>query len=212
MKDKLSYSQLYTELESLNTSAYDCILNEDFEGFQETIDEFTNSGIMEQEEFASAREAYRYSSVPFTLDGMWISIDSRNPLDKPITDLSGLPIEELNKRNVQPVYAYLTEQGKTEKIIEGSKTAGKRIDAFNTYVELYKNLYKNPSPKNIFSVPLVDNAEKHKMIYINRVTELAAARSNFYMTCDFTCLPVNGKKIIDNEKLRKLDKISDRII
>ena len=141
MKDKLSYSQLYTELESLNTSAYDCILNEDFEGFQETIDEFTNSGIMEQEEFASAREAYRYSSVPFTLDGMLISIDSRNPLDKPITDLSGLPIEELNKRNVQPVYAYLTEQGKTEKIIEGSKTAGKRIDTFNTYAPLY-NFYK----------------------------------------------------------------------
>lgn len=203
MKDKLSYSQLYTELDSLNTSAYDSILNEDFDEFQNTIDEFINSGIMEQEKFANAREAYRYSSMPFTLDGMWISVDSRNPLDKPITDLSGLPIQELNERNVQPFYAYMTEHKEIEA--EDSKIAGKRIDAFNTYVELYKNLYKNPSPEKIYSVPLVDDAEKHKMVYINRVTELAAARSKFYMTCDFTCLPVYGIKIIDNEKLKNLD-------
>lgn len=203
MKDNLSYKQLYTELETLNTSVYDSLLNEDFEEFQNTIDEFINSGIMEQEKFASAREAYRYSSMPFTLDGMWISVDSRNPLDKPITDLSGLTIQDLNKRDVQPVYAYLTEHKEIEA--EDSKIAGKRIDAFNTYVELYKNLYKDPSPKNIFSVPLVDNLSRHQMIYINRVTELAAARSKFYMTYDFTCLPVNGKRIIDNEYLRNLD-------
>ena len=43
------------------------------------------------------------------------------------------------------------------------------------------------------------------MVYINRITELAAARSKFYATYDFTSLPLNGMKIIDNEKLRNLD-------
>lgn len=32
MKDRLSYRQLYDELEALNTSVYDSLLNEDFEG------------------------------------------------------------------------------------------------------------------------------------------------------------------------------------
>ena len=203
MKDKLSYSQLYTELEALNTSAFDSILQGDFEGFQNTIDEFIGSGIMEQEEFASAREAYRYSSIPVTLDGMWIGIDSFNPLDKAITDLSGLPVQELNKRNVQPVYAYLTEQEKAKP--EDNKLAGRQIDALEEYIKLYNSLYKDPSPKGQFSVPLVDDYEKHKMAYINRITELAAARSKFYTTFDFTSLPLNGTKIIDNEYLRELD-------
>ena len=203
MKDILSYSKLYNELETLNTSAYDSLLQRNFEGFQDIIDEFISSGIMEQEEFASAREAYRYSSMPFTLDGMWISVDSRYPLDKPIMDFSGLPIWELNKRDVQPVYAYLTEQIETKP--EDSKLAGKRIDAIEEYKKLYKNLYKDPSPQRAFSAPLVDDHEKHRMVYINRITELASARSKFYSTFDFTCLPVNGMKIIDNEHLRKLD-------
>lgn len=205
MKDKLSYGQLYNELETLNTSAYDSLLNEDFEEFQNTIDEFSNSGIMEQEKFAAAREAYRYSSMPFTLDGIWISVDSHNPLDRPVTDFSGLPIQELHKRDVQPVYAYLTEQQKIEP--EKSKVASRRIDPLQQYIELYKNLYTDPSykDKGAFSIPLVSDAEKHKMAYINRITELAAARSKSYTTYDFTCLPLNGMKIIDNEKLKELD-------
>ena len=97
MKDKLSYSQLYNELETLNTSAYDCFFNGDFEGLQHTIDEFFDSGIMEQDEFATAREAYRYSSMPFTFDGTWISVDSRNPLDRLVMDVAGPSIQEIHE-------------------------------------------------------------------------------------------------------------------
>ncbi len=203
MKDKLSYTQLYNEIETLNTSVYDSLLNEDYEEFQNTIDEFTASGIMEQEEFATARKAYRYSAMPITFDGIWISVDSHNPLDRPVTDYSGLPIQELHKRGVQPVYAYLTEQQKIEP--EKSKVASNRIDPLLQYIELYKNLYTKPSPKGGFSIPLVSDVKKHKMVYINRITELAATRSKSYTTYDFTCLPLNGMKIIDNEKLRNLD-------
>lgn len=37
------------------------------------------------------------------------------------------------------------------------------------------------------------------------ITELAAARSKFYATYDFTSLSLNGIMLIDNEKLRSLN-------
>lgn len=207
MKDKLSYSQLYNELEILNTSAYDCFFNGDFEKFQNTIDEFTDSGIMEQEEFATAREAYRYSSMPFTFDGIWISVDSRNPLDRLVMDIAGPSIQEIHERDVMPVYAYMVRHTEVQETSQtDSKIAGKRYAALQHYKELYKDLYKDPfSTGNLWSIPLVADAEKHKMVYINRITELAAARSKFYATYDFTSLPLNGMKIIDNEKLRNMN-------
>lgn len=207
MKDRLSYRQLYDELEALNTSVYDSLLNEDFEGLQHTIDEFTDSGIMEQEEFAAAREAYRYSSMSFTLDGIWISVDSRNPLDRLVMDVAGPSIQEIHERDVMPVYAYMVGHAEPQEMKHNdSKIAGKRCNALQRYKDLYKDLYKDPSSTgNLWSIPLVADAEKHKMVYINRITELAAARSKFYATYDFTSLPLNGMKIIDNEKLRNMD-------
>ncbi len=37
MKDILSYRQLYDEIETLNASVFDSLLNEDFEGLQHTM-------------------------------------------------------------------------------------------------------------------------------------------------------------------------------
>lgn len=205
MKDRLSYKQLYDEIEALNASIFDSLLDGDFEGFQNRIDEFADSGIMEQEEFAAAREAYRYSSMPFTLDGIWIAPDSRSPLDRLVMDVAGPSIRELHERDVMPVYAYLTGSEKAEP--EENKLASKRSDALEKYKELYRNLYHDPSASSStgWEHPLVDDANKHQMVYINRVTELAAARSQFYAAYDFTSLLLDGKKIIDNEKLKNLD-------
>lgn len=207
MKDKLSHKQLYDEIETLNTSVFDSLINGDFESFQNTINEFVGSGIMEQEEFATAREAYRYSSMPFTFDGIWISVDSRNPLDRVVMDVAGPSIKELHERDVMPVYAYMVKQAEPQEINHGdSKIAGKRCAALQHYKDLYTDLYKDPSSTgNLWSIPLVADAEKHKMVYIRRITELAAARSKFYATYDFTSLPLNGIKVIDNEKLRNLN-------
>ena len=207
MKDKLSHKQLYDEIETLNTSVFDSLINGDFESFQNTINEFVGSGIMEQEEFATAREAYRYSSMPFTFDGIWISVDSRNPLDRLVMDVAGPSIQEIHERDVMPVYAYMVEHTEPQEINhEDSKIAGKRCAALQHYKELYKDLYKVPSLQgSLWNNPLVADAEKHKMVYINRITELAAARSKFYATYDFTSLPLNGMKIIDSEKLRNMN-------
>lgn len=207
MKDRLSYKQLYDEIETLNTSVFDSLINGDFESFQNTINEFADSGIMEQEEFATAREAYRYSSMPFTFDGIWISVDSRNPLDRLVMDVAGPSIQEIHERDVMPVYAYMVEHTEPQEIShEDSKITGKRCAALQHYKDLYKDLYKDPSLQGrLWNNPLVADAEKHQMVYINRITELAAARSKFYATYDFTSLPLNGMKIIDSEKLRNMN-------
>lgn len=202
MKDKLSYTQLYNELETLNTSAYDALLHEDFEEFQSTIEDFTASGIMEQEEFAAAREAYHYSSMPFTLDGMWISADSRNPLDPAIISAYGLPIQELKTRNTLPLYAFLTENQQIHP--EDSILAFQQVKELKQYKELYKNLYSDNRKKTILTVPLVNNADKHQMTYIERITELAAVRSRFCLAYDFSCLSSSKSDLIDNEKLNRM--------
>lgn len=203
MKDKLSYRQLYDEIEALNASAFDSLLNGDFEGFQNTVDEFTDSGIMEQEEFAAAREAYRYASMPFTLDGIWISVDSRNPLNRLVIDVAGPSIRDLHERDVMPVYAYLTEQEETA--LKENKLSSQRASALEEYKELYKNLYTDVVPKWSSTASPVGNLKNYQITYINRITELAAVRSKFYMTYDFTCLPVNNMWLIDNEKLKKME-------
>lgn len=206
MKDKLSYKQLYDEIETLNTSVFDSLINGDFESFQNTINEFVGSGIMEQEEFATAREAYRYSSMPFTFDGTWISVNSRNPLDRVVMDVAGPSIQEIHERDVMPVYAYMVGHTKPQNINHNnSRIASSRCNALQHYKDLYKNLYKDPSSTgNLWSIPLVTDVEKHRMVYIRRIAELAAARSKCYATYDFTSLPLNGMKIIDNEKLRNM--------
>lgn len=202
MKDKLSYMQLYNELESLNTSVYDALLHEDFEEFQTIIEDFAASGIMEQAEFAAAREAYRYSSMPFTLDGIWISADSRNPLDSVITNAYGIPIQELKIRNTLPLYAFLTEN--QQNYPEDGSLAFLRIDELEKYKKLYRELYRDNRKKNILAVPLVGDAEKYQMIYIERVTKLAALRSKFCLSYEFSCLSLNKSDLIDNEKLSKM--------
>lgn len=202
MKDKLSYMQLYNELESLNTSVYDALLHEDYEEFQSIIEDFTASGIMEQKEFAAAREAYRYSFMPFTLDGIWISADKRNPLDSAITNVYGIPIHELRMRNTLPLYAFLTEN--QQNYLKDDSLAFLRIDELEKYKELYKELYRDNRRKNILAVPLVDDAAKHQMTYIERITKLAAVRSKFYLSYDFSCLSPNKSDLINNEKLNKM--------
>lgn len=198
MKDRLSYKQLFEELENLNITAYSSLLDDDFDGFQEAIEKFIASGITGQEEFPAARAAYRFSSMPFTLDGMWIGTDGKNPMDDHICAISGLFISDLKQRDTYPFYACLTEQEKIERA--ENKLVGKRMAALEEYKELYKALYGNGQSVNmhIFTAPLVSDIEKHQMGYISRVTELAAARSRFHLSYDFSC------SLIDNEYLKKL--------
>lgn len=214
MKDKLSYKQLYNELEALNASIFDSLLNEDFEEFQNTINEFTDSGIMEQEEFATAREAYRFASMPFTLDGIWLGVDSRNPLDRLVKDVAGPSIQELHERDAMSFYAYMVQRAEQPEIpkteSEDNRIASKRFDAEQQYIKLYRNLYNDPSPKGQWTIPLVEDTEKLKMVYVGRITELAAVRSKFYTTYDFTNLSLNSTKMIDNEKLKNM-KASEKI-
>lgn len=208
MKDILSYKQLYNELENLNTSAYDALLNEDFESFCSSIDNFFDSGITKQERFADARKAWRFSTMPFTLNSMWVSVDSRNVMTDHIAAISGWYINDLKQRDVYPLYACLTQQEKVERA--ENKLIAKRMDALKEYKKLYGRLYEVPRRTTIFGeTAFVDDEKKHKMIYIDRIAALAATRSRFHLTFDFSCSRIDNEALASKsipEKMQYLSK------
>lgn len=213
MTDILSYRQLFDELERLNTSAYDFLAEGDFEAFKGITDDFMASGITEQENFPSARAAYRWSSMPFTLNHAWIGPDSRNLLNDYIFhDIAeGWTIHDLNQRDVFPVYAYmarrigpdplaLTEEEKEQERQERleNRLAAERCAAFDDFINRYRHLYDPVSTQpDLFSVPLTDDPDTQKMQYISRVSGLAKARSRFHLTFDFSCTTVNGSDLTE---------------
>ena len=197
MKDTLSYKQLFDELETLNSSAYSAFINEDFEGFLSIIDDFTSSGIMEQERFPLAREAYRMSSMPYTLNDQYIGFEDNNNFLSTVAEImSGWSISELKKRDVYPIYAYLTEAEKQERA--ENKLADKRIDALREYVKLYKDLYNVPQTVSVFGVPYISDVTQHQKLYVDKIVELAETRSKFHLTFDF------ATSSVDNDKLARL--------
>ena len=56
MMDKLSHMQILSKIEELNTNVYDCLLKGDINAFNKVIEEFEDSGIMEQENFEMTRK------------------------------------------------------------------------------------------------------------------------------------------------------------
>lgn len=198
MTDRLSYRQLYTQIEGLNTEVYQSILKGDYEAFERVLEGFITSGIMEQDEFTTARKAYRYSAMPFTLNGIYIGTEDNSNFLEQVTERMYGTISDIKQRDIYPIYAYLTEQEKIER--KENKLFEKRLAALDEYVELYKNLYKETSNTSIFKeVPLIDDVEQHQKTYIDKIIDLATARSKFGLTFGFTCSD------IDNEELAKKD-------
>lgn len=183
-------------MENLNTDSYDSLIEGDFEKLQGIINSFIESGIPKQEEFALAREAYRFTSMPFNLNNMWIGLDSRNVLDDYIASAYGYFIHNLKLDNTYPFYASLIELEKIERA--ENKLIEKRIAALEHYKNLYKDLYSNIGPKTVFKKNLlVPNVSVHQKTYIDKVVALADARSKFFLTFNFSC------SYIDNERLKK---------
>lgn len=196
MNTILTYKDLFNQIETLNSSAYTFLLNNDFNSFTSLIEDFINSGIMEQERFSNARRAYRLVSMPFTLNGFYIGTEDNNNFLNNITNgISGWNIEDLKQRDIYPLYAYLTQDEKIERA--KNKLHDKRIDALNHYIELYQNLYKVPQTVSVFGIPYVADIEQHQKLYIDKIVELADARSKFHLTFNFNC------SSIDNELLAK---------
>lgn len=212
----------------MNTSAYGFLKEDDLESFQDTIDDFIASGITELDNFPAARAAYRYSSMPFTLNHMWIGTDSGNILDEYIFRCiaEGWDIYNLKQRDVYPVYAYmakrldpdplaLTDEEKEQEQRERleNKLVEKRCAAFDDYIEKYSRLYDNPDIRqcNLFRFPLVPNVLQYQMNYISRVAELAKARSRFHLSYNFDCTTVNGSDLTGKTIPEKIALLTEKM-
>ena len=208
MKDILYYKQLFAQFEALNASAYQAYLKGDFEEFEGIIEDFISSGIMEQEQFPIARESYRYASMPFTLNGFYIGTDDNSNFLENVIERMAWTISDIKQRDVYPIYAYLTEQEKQERA--ENKLTEKRIAALDEYVTLYKNLYNENTKTSIFGIPLIDNVKQHQMFYIDKVVELATARSKFHLSHDFTCSSIDNELLASMTTPEKMEYLTKK--
>lgn len=219
--DTLSYRQLFNELEDLNTSAYDMLIQGNFEGFTDLLEAFADKGIAEQERFPYARAAYRFSAMPFTLNHMWIGPDQRNMLSDYIfgSITEGWTIKDIQERDLYPVYVNMVNslspideekaQAKQERI--ESRLSKKRWEAYEAFIDKYNGLYKQLGNAAVFGVPLVDDVEAHQMSYIQRVVELAEIRSRFHLTFDFTCTTVDNTALEGMNLTQKIKYLTDNL-
>lgn len=164
---------------------------------------------MEQEQFPIARESYRYSSMSFTLNGFYIGTDDNSNFLENVIERMAWTISDIKQRDVYPIYAYLTEQEKQERA--ENKLTEKRIAALDEYVTLYKNLYNENTKTSIFGIPLVDNVKQHQMFYIDKVVELATARSKFHLSHDFTCSSIDNELLASMTTPEKMDYLTKKI-
>lgn len=208
MIDKLTFKQLFEQIENLNASAFNAFLNEDFESFDNIIDTFINSDIMELNEFPIARNAYRFSSMPFTLNGFYIGTDDNSNFLEHVTERMYGTISDIKQRDIYPIYAFLTEQEKIER--KENKLLDNRIEALDKFIALYKDLYKEPKQASVFGIPYVDSVEQHQKTYIDRIVELTTARSKFQLTFNFKCSLIDNELLANQNIPEKMNYLSKR--
>lgn len=231
MIDTLSYKQLFDEIDTLNTSAYSFLYNDDFEGFQGIIDDFIASGITESENFAIARTAYRYAQISFSINGFHLGFDG----EKLISDYifhhfsMGRTTTDIINDNVYPTYAYMCnhiesskwgtldlspeeiKQEKEER--KAHRLWDKRIAAFDEYIKLYHNLYKiKDSNTSIFSThSLITDVSKYQQSYVDNVIKLADARSKINLIFKFTCKELDMPSFTSKTPKEKIDILTQHL-
>lgn len=95
MMDKLSHMQILSKIEELNTNVYDCLLKGDINAFNKVIEEFENSGIMEQENYEMTRKIYRFTNPIFSIYCFPYIPGSSKKIDKYIEWATGYPIDTI---------------------------------------------------------------------------------------------------------------------
>lgn len=198
--DNLSYPQLYDKLEELNTSCFDFILNEDFNGFEETVTTFIESGITELENFDTARRMYRYVNIPTIINGSYWGKLGDTLFQDYYYKYWGHPqnFHDIKQKEIKPQFLKLTDLKDYEAkygcneyehepagVMPGEKAPtiiniNKRVAAIKSYIGLYKDLYKYGSK----SSP-IHNVEKYQEPYITKLKEMVALRKKFFLTYNF---------------------------
>lgn len=200
MTDILSYKQLYTELENLNTNICDAIYNEDFEEFNNIINEFIATGIPKQKRFSTARQAYRYAAIPIIINGVWFGYGSKanEILDPHIFHASnGLTIKDIRDRNDKEFYAYmvqnLSNKAKNTSTKQKQITNQNRADNFNLYLDKLSKLY-NETEETKSNDLIIDDKAYHK-IFTDRIKELVDLRQQLYLAFDFYLVNASQKML-----------------
>lgn len=231
MYDTLSYKQLFNEIDTLNTSAYSFLYNNDFEGFQGIINDFIASGITESNNFDIARAAYRYAQTSFSVNGFLLGSEAEKLIDDYIFHhfSMGRTTGDIKADNFFPTFAYMCqhietskwgtldlspeeiEQEKEER--KANRLLEKRAIAFNEYIKLYHNLYTiEETNTSIFSMyPLIADVSAYQQSYVDNVIKLAEARSKINLTFKFTCKQLDAASMKGKTQKEKIDILTQHL-
>lgn len=224
MMDKLSHMQILSKIEDLNTNVYDCILKGDINAFNKVIEEFEDSGIMEQENFKMTRKIYRFTNPIFSIYGFPYLPGSSKKIDEYITYATGYSIDTIMAINhEQHFYAMINNYNQPREYDDdgnyirkaNKKTIEQRQQQLIDYIEKLDHLYDSSIQSK--SLHLVLDDKKFRKPFIDRVFELSELRKKLVLIFNFELF--GGKSITvkklqamtENEKLNFLEEEMDNI-
>lgn len=216
MIDKLSHMQILSKIEELNTNVYDCLLKGDINAFNKVIEEFEDSGIMEQENFEMTRKIYRFTNPIFSIYGFPYIPGSSKKIDEYITYATGYPIDTIMAINQeQHFYAMINNYNQPREYDDdgnyirkaNKKTIEQRQQQLIEYIEKLDHLYDSSIQSK--SLLLVLDDKNFRKPFIDRVFELSKLKKKLTIIFNFELV---GKKnpLIDDDykKMSELQKLT----
>lgn len=183
--------QMFLKLERLNKDLIEYISNDDFETFKSTIQEFYDSGIIENPYFDITRDFYRCCKSDITINGTYINNTTKTLLDVFYSKYEEPFIEEQQDNNRELFSSLIThseflqkygyDDYETEKYgydenIPSTQNINKRRNLIVEYIEEYFKLYEPTNTSNI---------EQIQQTYIDRIVTLIELRKYTYLTHNF---------------------------
>lgn len=216
MIDKLSHMQILGKIEELNTNVYDCILKGDINAFNKVIEEFEDSGIMEQENFEMTRKIYRFTNPIFSIYGFSYIPGSSKKIDKYIEWATGYPIDAIMTLNhEQHFYAMINNYNQPREYDDdgnyirkvNKKTIEQRQQQLIDYIEKLDHLYDSTPQSG--SLHLVLDDKKFRKPFIDKIYELSKMKKKLTIIFNFELVgkknPLTKK---DYDRMSELQKLN----
>ena len=198
MMDKLSHMQILSKIEELNTNVYVSLLKGDINAFNKVIEEFEDSGIMEQENFEMTRKVYRFTNPIFSIYGFPYIPGSSKKIDKYIEWATGYSIDTIMAINhEQHFYAMINSYNQPREYDDdgnyirtaNKKTIEQRQQQLIDYIEKLDHLYDSNIQSR--SLHLVLDDKKYRKPFIDKVYELSKLKKKLTIIFNFELV---GKK------------------
>lgn len=176
----LSLLEVYHEIVNYNRELGEFLLNNDIEGFFEAIDEFIDSGLPEDPQFADALEVYRIVTPHYFIDGIPSDLIIQSLKDKGYFRDMPAAFPEIDNNTIMNLAK-----------VSGRKrplSAAGREAAFQELIDTYEDFIKHEP-----AIPATDDgAEQRANVYFDYITLMISARKKIDCSINFNKLAIKS--------------------